>query len=142
MLNNSPDTPTFGPLKTTNTIKFTRALTNTGTLPAVTTAQDLATNLATQIESDFSSSSTDTSGNEIEFVTTADIIVGAATAANERHGVHVVPNGDPKLVRSGVIGNAPGLDTGNDFYINDLTLNGTAQRRACFSPFFHKGISS
>jgi hypothetical protein len=114
-----------GTTKSTIYIKFTGTLSYAGDNSAgKSLSKDLAKRMKSAIESSYSQTFTDTSGNVTEYKMSADIVVGKATAGSKRHNIEILQHGDPILGPG--IGFAPGFETTKDLYISDVTFDQTA----------------
>ncbi len=118
---------------TRRTTTYTATLTHTGgKLPAGKTLNDLAKDLETQIDQDYTQTTTDKNGNIIENVMKSDIVPGGwlantlRTKLGSRHNIEIVDRNDSRL--KGGIGIAPGLENGNDQLISDATLDPALQK--------------
>jgi hypothetical protein len=85
------------------------------------TAQQEADMIKAPIEHDYTSSFTDSDGNTTRYVTTVDMTVGGDKAAGDRMQFQLVST--PWLVTQtnapGILGDSPGLESGNIAYIDD-----------------------
>jgi hypothetical protein len=135
---------------TTNVnITFTGAIQNTSDSNiSASKLGKLADRAASQIEKSFTGSSVDENGNTTNYTTTADIVVGALTAGNERHNIEIVNSNDrrmqgfiPTIVIAGQkpdypAGAAPIL--GNDIFINQSIVSSKSEfKRTSAHEFGH-----
>lgn len=138
-----------GTTTTTVNITFTGALQNTSSSNlSDKKLGKLADHMASQIEKSFAGSSVDENGNTTVYNTIADIVVGEATAGNERHNIEIVNSDDrrmqgfiPTIVIAGQKPDYPAGAApirGNDIFINQSIVSSkSAFKRTSAHEFGH-----